>query len=258
MKTILTTISVILPLLLLSILIVKLYHDRNSVEEPKVIIKTVYIEVTPTSNNGNVPPPPPCGVEWPCEAPPPPTPTPTPTITITPTTTIRPTTITIIPTVAAPTIVATNTPTPTVQRRFGNEEFNKYVDKWKEDHPNEAPNVALLWDEKYNPIPTRTPRPTPTPNPWIETFKQVGGWCYLTKTNQITNEVLEVPRQQIIFWDYHNNGIETPYNVKCLPKNGVEVCNSTMTPTMFKTWYTKFGLNIENQEYRYRKGCNID
>ena len=102
--------------------------------------------------------------------------------------------------------------------------------------------------------PTKAPIPTLINN-WVDTYNRVGGWCYLMRTNKKTGEIRNVPRNQIIHWDYYNTGIETKYRIECKAINGKEHCNSTMPPKLFNEWYNKFGINIENQPRAQREGC---
>ena len=221
MKFVLTTMSIIISIVLLAVLIVVL----NITKDPEIVTKLVYVEIETETTPTHVPPP---YVPR----------TKNKGIWIEPTTTpVKPTAWKYVikhePTVEAPspTPIKASTPTKVFISGLGSD------------------TLAGAFIR-----PTHKPRPT-YENPWIDTFERVGGWCYLTRTNSKTNEVREVPRRQFIYWDYHNNGVETKYKVECRPVNGRENCSSTMPPKLFNEWYNKFGLNIENQALNGRQGC---
>ena len=147
------------------------------------------------------------------------------------------------------------TPKPTSWKYAGRRHTNK---------PEKTPPIRIkptidytiplgLFDNAFV-QPTKAPIPTLINN-WVDTYNRVGGWCYLIRTNKKTGEVRDVPRKQIIYWDYHNNGIENKYKIECKAINGKEHCSSTMPPKLFNEWYNKFGINIENQPRAQREGC---
>ena len=185
MKTLyLGIVSCTLSVILLIIIIVK--FNTNTVEEqtPTTIIKTVYIEVTPTNT-----------------IPKPPTPTVVPP-TVVPTT-IKPTTIPPIHHrvyVAPPTPTTTISTPTTVHTQVGNKEFNKYVAEWKEEHPNQTPSLMMLWDDKFNPTPTNV-HTTIQIDPKIEEFnKYVTEW---KEENPNRTPILS------ILWDEKYNPVPT-------------------------------------------------
>ena len=245
MKKYLPIITFVLSVILLIVIIVKVTNK----EEPETITKIIYVEVikevTPTALHIQVSTPTKPKITWayPTVTAKPPEPTPWKY-------TVRRHVNTVKPTPTAKHIAQSGMSKHTLQIQ----QFEKYIEEWKSLNPGETVHRSVLWNQQFNPRPTKTPRPT-YENPWIDTFKRFGGWCYLTRTNNKTGEVRKIPRRETVFWDYHNNGIETQYSIECNVVNGKEHCNSTMPPKMFNEWYNKFGMNIENQALKDRKGC---